>query len=67
MTLQQLAHVMRKAGCQTYYVSREWYKGVMWYHAFNSRGELLGIWNPIYNAGSVIIVGNTAMSWEFNK
>ena len=67
MTLQQWAHVMRKAECQIYYASRDWYDGVMWYHATNIHGELLGIWNPIDNAGSVIIGGNTVMSWEFNK
>ena len=67
MTLQQWAHVMRKAGCQIYYVSREWYKGVMWYQAVNSRGDLLGIWDPIYNAGTVIIGGNVVMSWDFTQ
>ena len=67
MTMQQWVNVMRKAGCQIYYTSREWYEGVMWYHAENSHGELLGIWDPIYNSGAVIIGGNVLMSWEFSE
>ena len=67
MTMQQWVNVMRLAGCQITYASHEWYEGVMWYHANNSHGELLGIWNPINEAGSIIIGGNTVMSWEFNK
>ena len=65
MTMQQWVNVMRKAGCEIVYSAYE--ESELWYKAVKLDGFAAGYWMPKENVGSIMINGQSIMSWEFNK